>query len=73
MFTHTRERLFGCKVCNKRFTLSGDLKRHMITHSGEERAVLCKVDHMSIHNDEKTYECDAGDKALLDEKHSDVK
>jgi uncharacterized Zn-finger protein len=49
MLTHSRESEFEekprphvCKTCGKAFSLSNDLSRHMLTHSGEKPHV-CKT------------------------------
>ena len=34
--THTGEKPFKCKFCEKRFSKKGDLTRHVHTHTGEK-------------------------------------
>ena len=69
-----------CDVCEKSFSRSGSLKRHMLIHTNE-RPYECDVcekafresghlkTHMRIHTKEKPYECDVCDKAF---RRSDV-
>ena len=57
-----------CQTCPKSFTSSGDLKKHMLVHSGD-KPYPCKPctksftssgklkKHMLIHNGEKPYPC----------------
>ena len=58
-----------CKLCDEAFTLAGTLKRHMMSHSGENphKCELCnkafwqKGDlelHMLVHSGEKPQRCD---------------
>ena len=69
MRTHTNEKPYECDVCEKRFSDSGNLKKHMRIHTNE-KPYECDVcdkafrqsghlkTHMRIHTNEKPYECD---------------
>ncbi|XP_078031907.1 uncharacterized protein LOC144467335 [Epinephelus lanceolatus] len=65
------EKLFSCSVCKKRFSVRWNLKRHMMTHTGEKpfSCLMCGKrfhrkdnlsDHMAIHTEEKTSLSDCG-------------
>ena len=38
--THSAARPYGCELCDKKFTTSSFLKRHMKTHSGEKNICM---------------------------------
>lgn len=67
-------RRYSCKLCEKRFTQSGNLKRHMITHSGTKRYSCDQCDKLftqlfnlnthkkAIHEKLRPYACNICDK-----------
>ena len=68
MITHSREKRFACKICQKRFTLSFGLTQHQRTYTGEKpyKCEMCKKCFFSssnlsfdqrIHTGEKPFQC----------------
>ena len=41
--TNSAKRLYACKECNSRFTKPALLKRHQLTHTGEQIAITCEL------------------------------
>ncbi|CAG0909015.1 unnamed protein product, partial [Cyprideis torosa] len=77
---HTNERPFECHICFKRFTSSGDLKKHTRIHTGErpyqclqcpsafvESGTLKK--HLRSHTGETPFECDLCGKQFTQSSH----
>ncbi|XP_052757171.1 zinc finger protein 208-like [Galleria mellonella] len=66
---HLMERFFKCKQCDKEFFAVGQLKNHMLSHTGE-REYKCDVclksygrkytlkEHMRIHADDRRFKCE---------------
>ncbi|XP_074084433.1 PR domain zinc finger protein 5 isoform X4 [Macrotis lagotis] len=69
--------IFECQECNKKFITPNQLKRHMITHSGErtfkcdqcdatfKRKDTLNVHIQVVHDGHKKYKCDLCDKAFV--------
>ncbi|QIV94662.1 C2H2-type zinc finger protein [Allofrancisella frigidaquae] len=74
---HTKEKKHKCKVCDKRFTKTSNLKQHMLIHTGE-RPFECKdcgqcftqqsnlKQHMLIHTGERPFQCKDCGKCFTD-------
>merc|ERR1712129_139889 len=71
----SREKLFKCDQCVKKFTRADTLKTHKITHTGEKRfgCDQCSKEyshsgelkiHKRTHTGEKPYQCDHCEKAF---------
>lgn len=66
---HLLERRHKCLTCDVRFFTSHDLKKHMLTHTGE-RDFQCEIclksygrkstlnNHMRIHNNDRKFKCE---------------
>ena len=68
MLLHTGKKAFRCEVCEKNFTVKGNLKQHMLTHTKVKahECDICKkkfshksnlVSHFRIHLGEQPYGC----------------
>lgn len=67
--THTGERLYVCRCCERRFTHKSGLNRHMRTHDTEEQRYSCPecgrifassaalAPHLQTHSGEPPFEC----------------
>ena len=44
LVTHTKDKLFKCPTCEKRFTQSSSVKTHMLVHTGKKdfQCEVCK-------------------------------
>ena len=47
MITHTEENLHKCAQCGYSFDLAGNLKQHLLIHSGEKPQKSPQCDHAS--------------------------
>ena len=78
--THLEEKLFLCKLCNKRFTQKANMTVHNLTHTGERpyscsqcgksfsRSQTLKM-HQNIHTGEKPFKCTLCDKSFQRTSH----
>ena len=63
--THTKEKLYECDVCKKRFSQTSSLTKHKRTHSREKNL----AEHKGTHRAEKPYECDLCQKRFFVKCH----
>ncbi|CAB3223785.1 unnamed protein product [Arctia plantaginis] len=69
MRTHTKDRPFGCDLCDKKFATKGLVHQHIRSVHDKEKSHLCQLCsksffkkyhlhvHLKSHSKEKTYEC----------------
>lgn len=59
----TREKLYSCDECGSLSTQSGNLKKHIKIHTGENQSGSLKI-HMCIHSGEEPYSSNQCGKCL---------
>ncbi|PRD18941.1 UNVERIFIED_CONTAM: zinc finger protein [Trichonephila clavipes] len=76
MRVNSKERPFVCEICNKAFSQSNKLKRHIRIHT-KKNEICCKnisarddlQSHTRVHTEKKPYVCEIYHNAYLQSAH----